>query len=73
MPEVVKRPQEPLGGIFVDLDRLLNLPLVVAKANKDEIVPVQSDAEHRIERVAVSEAHVIEPLLDLIDDFLAAG
>src|SRR5207237_969563 len=61
-----------LGRVAVDLDRLLHLPLLVAEADEDEMIPVQPDAEQAVERLAELRAHVVEAFLDLLGDLAAA-
>src|SRR5207237_4260509 len=72
LPQIEQCPQETLGRVAVDLDRLLHLPLLVAEADEDEMIPVQPDAEQAVERLAELRAHVVEAFLDLLDDLAAA-
>jgi hypothetical protein len=73
LAKVKQRPKETLGRMAVDFNRLLHLPFLVAKADKDEVVAVQPDAEKRIKRLTMLRPHVVRPLLDLLDDPFAAG
>src|SRR5207245_11325212 len=73
LPEVIKRPEEAFGGVAVDFDGVLDLPLVVAEADEDEMPAIGAHAEERIELVAALRAHGVKPRFDLLDDFLRSG
>jgi hypothetical protein len=47
LPKVVESPQEPLGGILVYFNWFLDVPLIIAKANENEVVAVEPDARER--------------------------
>jgi hypothetical protein len=73
LAEVEQRPNEALGGMAVDLRRLLHLPVTVAEADENEVLAVKADAEERVQRVPVLVLHPAEAALDLLNDLLAAG
>lgn len=71
--QIEQRPQKSFSRVFVDLDRFLHLPLIVAIANEDEVIAVETDPKHGVEAVPVLGAEIVEALFDLIDDFPGAG